>query len=422
MPLFRAQGKPRRGGVFVWLLMSVTLIIGILGIGMDGGRMMEERRHVQAAADAAALAAGGSMYQSYIRFDGNDAAENAQTAALVSAAANGYANDGINSIVTVNVPPSTGSFAGNSAYVEVIVQSNLSSSFGAVFTRQPLKARARAVARGKPRNLGVVVLKPSGSGTFVNNCTATFTALNAPIYVNSSDPSAFINNSFGITIAKSYQIVGNYTNPGGGIIVGAINTGSPPVLDPLAGLPVPTSSVIQSSAPLVIGTPVPQFLSPGVYKGGIQIQGGSIVTLLPGIYILDGGGLTVGNAATLVAPQAMIYNTSISSPSGPITIGSGGSGNVTWVPPLSGTYQGISIFQDRALSQPVAIKGFGADVISGIIYAANAPVSLASAVNAGLDTLGGAVVCSTLQVGGIGSITLNLGAMYAKVPQVNLVE
>jgi Flp pilus assembly protein TadG len=418
-----ANGR-RQGGVFVWLLMSVTVIIGILGIGLDGGRMMEERRHVQAAADAAALAGGAGMYRSYVNYGGNDANEYASNAALASAAANGYANDGINSTVTVNVPPKTGAFSGNNGYVEVIVQSNLSSSFGAVFTGQRLAARARAVARGKPRNLGVVVLKPSGSGTFGNSSTATFTALNTSIYVNSSDPSAFTNSSSGLTIARSFQIVGGYTNPGGGLIWGSITTGAPPFLDPLASLPAPsTSGIVQSAAPLVINTPIAQTLNPGVYKGGIQIQGGSIVTLSPGLYILDGGGLYVGNASTLVASQAMIYNTSITLPAGPISIGSGTSGSVSWLPPTSGTYQGISIFQDRSLTQPIAIKGFGTASLFGTIYAANAPVSLSSVASAGLtDTLGGAFVCSTLQVSGGGSISVNLGGYYPRVPQINLVE
>jgi hypothetical protein len=49
-------------------------------------------------------------------------------------------------------------------------------------------------------------------------------------------------------------------------------------------------------------------------------------------------------------------------------------------------------------------------------------VTLASLLNLGLDTLGGAYIVSTLQVGGVGSINIDLGNNYPRVPDVTLVE
>src|SRR5215471_17912580 len=92
----------RTGAVAVWLVVCLSALIGIVALGMDGGRMMDERRRARAAADAAALAA-----------------------ALASASANGYANDGSTSVVTVNIPPLAGPFAGQPDYAEVIIKSKL---------------------------------------------------------------------------------------------------------------------------------------------------------------------------------------------------------------------------------------------------------------------------------------------------------
>ena len=40
-------------------------------------------------------------------------------------------------------------------------------------------------------------------------------------------------------------------------------------------------------------------MSPGVYEGGISISGPAVVTLLPGIYYMKGGGFTFGGQGAL---------------------------------------------------------------------------------------------------------------------------
>src|SRR5437660_3768965 len=100
--------RRRPGGVSVWLVLGLTAILGILALGMDGGRMQEERGRAQATADAAALAAGADLYENWWAHHGKDVNNSAQSAALGIAAANGYANDGTTSVVTVNIPPTTG--------------------------------------------------------------------------------------------------------------------------------------------------------------------------------------------------------------------------------------------------------------------------------------------------------------------------
>src|SRR5579871_459390 len=100
-----SRNRARRpGGVTAWVVLSISVLIGLLAIGLDGGRLMEERRHVQMAADAAALAAATDLYNHYYPNQGLDPSHTARDAALASALANGYANDGSLSVVTVHVP------------------------------------------------------------------------------------------------------------------------------------------------------------------------------------------------------------------------------------------------------------------------------------------------------------------------------
>ncbi len=86
---------------------------------------------------------------------GTDPKNTAQASALAIAAANGFSNDGVQSVVTVSVSPQNyqgGPNAGKAlpaGYVEVIIQYNAGRTFSNVFGSGAVPVRARAVARGQ---------------------------------------------------------------------------------------------------------------------------------------------------------------------------------------------------------------------------------------------------------------------------------
>jgi hypothetical protein len=412
-PIGRRPARP--GKVLVWVVLSLAVIVGIVAINLDGGRLLEERRRTQAAADAAALAAGADLYENYWTNKGQDSNGTAQAAAVKSAASNGLPA----SAVTVNIPPKSGTFAGQAGYVEVIIKSSIGATFGRIFTHQDLPVVGRGVARGEPLKIGLILLAPSGAGAFLNKSLA-FTMINSPIIVNSSDPAAYDQPTFGVAIASRYDITGGYNNSGGALLLGKMRTGVPPTPDPLAFLPVPSTggAAVRSAAPLTVNSLLPTILKPGIYQGGIHIKSLSIVVMQPGVYIMQGGGFKVDSLATVTALEVMVYNTTGGFASGPITI----AGNVVMTAPLSGIYQGISFFQDRNLAAPITMSGIGLTVLTGVIYAAQAPVSLSGLAGVGLDVLGGAYVVNSLTVQGVGSVNIDLKLNPPRIPDVRLVE
>jgi len=420
LPYSRHAG-PRHGSALVWLLLGMTAIIGIVALGLDGGRMMDERRHAQVAADAAALDAAADLYRNYWVNLGKDTNGTARTGALNSAAANGFANDGSQNTVTVNVPPLSGNYTGQASYVEVIVQSNLPTSFGRIFTLDDTPVLARSVALGQPRKIGLILLRKSGPNALLNQAVA-LTLVNGSIIVDSNDSAAFNQSSFGVCLASRFDITGNYINPGGGLLLGSIHTGVRPTLDPLAFLPIPVTSgvPVMSTKPLAINSVLPTILQPGIYQGGIQINGLSSVTMTPGVYIMDGGGFQVNNSALVAGLEVMIYNTQGSYPAGPIQINS--MAKVILTAPQAGTYQGMSLFQNRSLTEPMAITGYGLTTITGVVYGAQAPVNVTGSALVGVDVLGGAYVCDSIHVQGLGGINVDLGLNPPRVPEVHLVE
>src|SRR6185437_755387 len=162
---FRGGGR-RRGVIAVFVAVCLIAITGMVAIAIDGGMLYLELRTARMTADAAAMAAACDLYQNYPTYQGVDTPGTGAAAALSAASANGYTNDGVNSIVTVNIPPQSGIYAGKAGYAEVIVTKNVSRAFSRIWADTPIPVVARAVARGAwvSPNAGVLILNYQGKG------------------------------------------------------------------------------------------------------------------------------------------------------------------------------------------------------------------------------------------------------------------
>ena len=87
-----SKQKPRRGTVLILVAVCLVVLMTVAALSLDGGRMFDERRQVQAASDSAADAGAQELYES--SSDGISPTEKAQAVqkALAIAEANGYAN------------------------------------------------------------------------------------------------------------------------------------------------------------------------------------------------------------------------------------------------------------------------------------------------------------------------------------------
>ena len=94
--------QPRSGVVVLFVAVCLVALLGVAAISLDGGQIVSERERAQATADAAALAAASDLYYNYLVNNGLDMQGSATASALSTAAANGYTNDGTNSVITPN--------------------------------------------------------------------------------------------------------------------------------------------------------------------------------------------------------------------------------------------------------------------------------------------------------------------------------
>lgn len=456
----RSRSFPRRlqlrsGTVTPLTILCLALLVGVTALVIDGGTLLEARRHVQAAADAAALAGAEDLYARYLSNQGIDVSGSAKASALATASANGFTNDGVHSTVTVNTSPQTYQGGPNSGktipagYVEVLIQYNAAHLFSGVLGSGSSAVYARAVARGRcaPLNfLGMMALNLNSAGA-LNNASAGGLTVNGGIQINSSSSSALEANTWGKVTVTATEFILNPAMGGSGVggsggllgtvlsVLGSVlsllfgpggsaptTILSPPAPDPLRFLPPPDSTTLTTQYTNLNITNGNWQLHPGIYNGGIKISGfGTVVTLhgnsdgTPGIYYLNGqNGFEVTELATVRSAPGesagvIIYN-NWDDPNDSVNLSTFGS--ITLVPPASGLYRGLTIFQKRGTpsnaAPPVNLTALGSCNVTGTIYAAHASVNLTT--NFSTNVLGGQIIADTVKVSGLANININPGA------------
>ncbi|MGD8487270.1 MAG: pilus assembly protein TadG-related protein [Chloroflexota bacterium] len=381
----------QRGQVLAIFALSLTAVLGAGALAFDGGMMILERRDQQNAADAAAMA--GARYVT------TDHAKARSVAASV-ASANGFTHGSGLQVVRVNVPPTTGKFATWPNAIQVEIESTRPSILAAVmgFLNWPVSASATAASLdsvGGP--FSILTLAPSQCEAMKVAGTGGIVA-NGNIQVNSDCPTSALKRQAGGTIrvtasGAACNVNGGIQNEGGdtSLLDCLAVTGAPVIPDPLGALPdVPMPSFPLapeelvgsrqipngcpgSSRPATLDSPATcQFpsnyagttwrLYPGVYPGGLKIQGGNFY-LEPGIYWIGGGGLEItGNGSLIQSVDAgttnegggvLFYNTAIAgSDIGDMKL-NGASANIHLWPldepagSWESTWNGLIVYQDR---------------------------------------------------------------------------
>lgn len=413
----RFQQQKRRAAVAVLVAVCLIAILGVVAIALDGGLMLDNRRRVQAATDAAALAAATELYSAWSTNMGLDTTGAARTSALYNAAMNGYNDDKITSIVTVTFSPGVfqgGPNAGTPiqpGHVEVIIQYNQKRSFSSIFGSSDLPVTARAVARGKASQgnsgVGILLLNPVAQGALTITGSAAM-KVKGRVVVDSNHTKAAVSSGSASLTSNTMDITGNYTSSSTSFFRASDYpaekplTGVAPIPDFLAQVPVPNPLTMPVRSASQFKPTSGQVLQPGVYIGGISISSQPNVIFSPGIYYLQGGGLVMsGGSSSFTALGVMFYNGIGSNGStGKITVS--GGGKVVQSPLDSGPWAGMSIFQDRTSTQPITLSGGSGWDFTGTVYAAKALVSVTGGSGA---NMGSQYISDTLSL--TGSSTFN---------------
>jgi hypothetical protein len=293
--------------------------------------------------------------------------------------------------VTVNYPPSSGTYQGSSDAVEVSISKQEPALLSALFLKRGPTISVRAVALANRNLTGeacVVALDKISETSMTTSGSVGMEFPGCSLYVNSPNSLA-LNMNGGATIhPNAAYIVGGYS--GGGLTAqNGIYLGVDPLIDPYRNATVPAFSGCDSNNyKLVAGkTDTKNVGSSGVYVfcgKGIELEGNSSLTLGPGTFIINQGQLKIASNAILNATGGttiILTTSSTTDICGTMaTANISGGATVNLVAPTTGNLSGIAIYQDRAcnnhaLSNQVA--GGTTQSIKGAIYFPEQPVDFA---------------------------------------------
>ena len=187
------------------------------------------------------------------------------------------------------------------------------------------------------------------------------------------------------------------------------NSGQPNTPDPLAGIAAPSSSgmTVQSNSAISLSGASTRTLNPGVYNGGITLSGSSSVTLNPGVYYINGGGINMSGLSSIIGNGVFIYNT------GGGAINLSGSGSISLSPMSSGTYAGITVFQDRSSTTGATMSGSGNMNNTGTFYFPDATLTLSG--SSGVNAVGAQIIAKNLTFSGSAGIQVNYDSSVASM-------
>src|SRR5437868_3345694 len=129
-------GRDRSGATVVLYALSLPVLVGFTGLGVEVGYWYYKQRELQTAADVAA-------YAGTIELRGGGSQTVVYNASLTEATTQGFV--AATGDIKVNTPPSTGTHQTNKS-VEVLLTQNTPRLFSAIYDPKPVPIKARGVA------------------------------------------------------------------------------------------------------------------------------------------------------------------------------------------------------------------------------------------------------------------------------------
>lgn len=364
------------GATAIMAAALMPLLATGMGLGAETGYHYMVQRRLQHATDLAAHAGA-------VRLRAGDGQEQIQAAALHVATQSGFeAADGM---IAISTPPTTGPSTGSASAVEVVLTKTQIRYFSAIFVDEPVQLRARAVAAVLPSSSKacVLALSPTIPRAITVSGSTRVSLDNCDVASNSNASDAFYmaNAMAELTVGCVHAVGEAVTSSGLSLrSCEAPNEFAPVVRDPYADVPEPRVEGSCLSEQMKSGTVfTPNFThSSGVRAlricDGLDIK--KKVTFEPGLYIIDGGTLSLNANGTVAVSEAGITANGVTFYlTNGATLRLTGNGSLNLNAPADGPYAGILFFASRDQSGTThEVMGNSGSITQGAIYAPTSAV------------------------------------------------
>ncbi len=326
--------KTENGQAMIFIVIGFIVILGFVGLAIDGGMVFSDRRHAQNAADASSLAAGGKaalyLEDHQINYDnwrcsagGPPVYNNESASALIAHAIDAGRLAAVARAATndFTIDQDTSDFHGVSAqcwiynygsyidkYIDftVWITTNTQGNFTRFLFNAPLTSRVQSVTRIRPRSplafgQTVVALNPA-------NCSGQQNGINAhgngniTVHYGGFFSNGCLSSDGNPSITAIDGSIGyaGEVNGGGSFTPAAQQMGS---TLPASSYQVEPPNCDHPDANQVTGSELKNAspLAPGLYcvTGNLNINGGDVIEGTDvTIYMVDGG-ISINGSATV---------------------------------------------------------------------------------------------------------------------------
>jgi hypothetical protein len=417
---FRKLWRDRRGNALVIAGAALPLIIGSAGLASDTIQWVLWKRQLQRAADSAAIAGVYATMQN----QSNPTVQTISDAVNVDVdkvdsfrrpgAASTHPGYVLQAEPVITYP--TIANAPNAVKVALAVQKPL--GFSGVFLSSAPVIRAEATAATVITGVYCVVSLENTNATGITATGNSDIDLGCGMITNSTSLNAAIATGSSSVEATPIAAVGDIQDSthwnGAELLPFTIAEKDPyadvdrPANFPSGSCPNYTAQSNQTAPPLVAGTDY--LTTPDGYfcVGDMRLQG--TVTLPDGVYVIDGGDLSVGAQANVTCAHCTFVLTNRNSGTSGVQIGNvdiQGGAQLNLGAPTSGTYDNILFYQDRRApagsSATNKINGNSSSVMSGAFYFPTRTLDINGTAN--LTFTCAQFVARTVNFSGNGSIT-----------------
>ncbi len=242
----------------------------------------------------------------------------------------------------------------------------------------------------------IIVLDGTAAGALSISGNATI-KLTGGVYVDSSSSSAISASENAQITASVIDVHGGAQKSGNASFNPSPVTKAATVSDPLADLPVPSTTGLTNYGSENLSGNSKATIKPGIYSE-ISVSGNAGLTMSAGLYIIEGGGFQVSGNASVTGAGVTIYNTGSKFPSSGGSFGAialSGNGAINVSPSTTGTYAGILFVQPAANTQEISVSGNAKVGATGTIYAPAAEL-----VESGNAQVSAAFIVDTMALSG----------------------
>jgi Flp pilus assembly protein TadG len=386
----RSFGENSKGNMTVMMLGIMAVVAFIVGGIVDYMSLSNQKRDLQGVADRAAVAAA----QELVAFKGTDSRVQSVAESFVNAS-------------YTEPHQTTAQIIDDGRAVKVSITADAKTYFpGPIGSVEYVGAEAVAEISGGGY-VCMIGLDPTAASTIDMSDKARVTAEKCAIYSNSKNKASLTLHNLARVKADLVCVAGGISGPDSAVSPNKPITDCPALQDPLRDRPEPNVGLLECDNLLggilggkksltdsllgkggvvtgltegdllsggdLVGKIAPGLLvtgkdelEPGVYCGGINVIGGD-VTLKPGTYVLNNGGLVVANGGKLKGENVGFYLTGVAGLS---TIQFAPSSTISLTAPKTGDMAGMLFFEDRDVlfKFPHVIASNNARNLVGTIY------------------------------------------------------